>query len=245
MIKNYVYDGSFEGLLTSIHFAYYNRENPNDIVTKNSIKENFLIENIYIETDKEKSKKVYKAIENKISKETLRRVFYCYLSEIPGNGILILKYLRLGFRIGAEINLNLANDIVREVENISKKVSRERHRFLGLVRFKEIQRSILYSSIEPDHNIVVLLAPHFERRMNNEYWVIHDVKRGIGVFYNKEEWLVKDVEIDDSLIIKEEEERYQDLWKTYFNAIAIENKINPKLQKNNMPMRYWKHLVEK
>lgn len=244
-MKNYIYDGSFEGLLTSIHEAYYNRENPEDIVSKDSMEENFLIENIFIETDSEKSKKVYEAIENKISKESLRRVFYCYLSELPKSGILILRYLRLGFKIGPDINLNLANDIVREVENISKKVSRERHRFLGLIRFKESQEGILYSSIEPDHNIVGLLAPHFARRISNENWIIHDVKRAMGVFYNKKEWVVKDIEIKDPLVLKEREESYQDLWKTYFNAIAIENKINPKLQKRNMPMRYWKHLVEK
>ena len=244
-MKNYIYDGSFEGLLTSIHVAYYNRENPDGILPKNSVEENFIVENIYIETDSEKSRNVYEAIENKISKESLRRVFSCYLSELPGHGILILKYLRLGFKVGPCVNLNLTNDVVREVDNISKKLARERHRFLGLLRFKEIQNEILYSSIEPDHNIIGILAPHFASRMENENWVIHDVKRGIGVLYDKKEWVIKDIEIKDPLIIKEDEEDYQDLWKTYFKAIAIENKINPKLQKSNMPMKYWKHLVEK
>lgn len=244
-MKNYIYDGSFEGFLSSIHIAFYNRENPQDIVAKASGEGNFLIENVYIETDSDKSKKVYQAIEEKISKETLRRVYYCYLSELPKSGILILKYLRQGFKIGPDINLNLTNDIVREVENISKRVSRERHRFLGIIRFKEIQEGIFYSSIEPDHNIVSLLAPHFSKRMSKENWIIHDVKRGIGVFYNKKDWVVKDLKINDPLILKEQEEDYQDLWKTYFNAIAIENKINPQLQKSNMPMRYWKHLIEK
>lgn len=242
---NYIYDGSFEGLLTSVYEAYYNRQNPYDILPKDSMEENFLMDNIYIKTDREKSRKVYEAIENKISNESLRKVFYCYLSELPKHGILTLQYLRLGFKIGSNVDLNLANDIVREIDNIYNKVSRERHRFLGLIRFKEIENNILYSSIEPDYNIIGLLAPHFARRMKNENWVIHDVKRGIGILYNKKEWVIKDIEINDSLVLREEEEEYQELWKTYFKAIAIENKINPKLQKRNMPMKYWKHLVEK
>ena len=244
-MKNYIYDGSFEGLLTSIHTAFYNRENPWDIVAKAAMESNFLRENIYIQTDSEKASKVYEAIENKISKESLRRVFYCYLSELPKNGIMILKYLRLAFKLGPNIDLNLTNDIVSQVDNISRKVSRERHRFLGLIRFKEIENGILYSTIEPDHNIVGLVASHFANRLKNQHWVIHDVKRGIGVFYNKEEWVIKEIEIKDPLILREEEEDYQDLWKTYFKAIAIENKTNLKLQKSNMPMKYWKHLVEK
>jgi len=75
--------------------------------------------------------------------------------------------------------------------------------------------------------------------------VIHDIKRGIGALYNKKEWVIKDVEITDPIMIKEDEEEYQELWKEYFKHIAIETKINPKLQKRNMPMRYWKHLIEK
>ena len=81
--------------------------------------------------------------------------------------------------------------------------------------------------------------------MTNENWVIHDVKRGIGALYNTREWLIQDIKIQDDLLLREEEEEYQQLWKAYFKSIAIETKINPKLQKRCMPMRYWKHLVEK
>lgn len=242
---HYIYDGSFDGLLTAIYEAYYRREELDDIVPMDLIKENFLIERIYIRTDSEKSKKVYEAMENKISKEALRRITYAYLSELPRHGIDILKYVQLGFKIGPQVDLNLSNDIVLRMDNIRYKVAMEQHRLLGLVRFKQLENGIFYASLEPDFNIVVLLAPHFASRLANENWVIHDVKRGIGVFYNKEEWVVKDIQIKDSLIVKEEEEEYQELWRTYFKSIAIESKINPVLQKRYMPARYWKHLIEK
>ena len=172
-------------------------------------------------------------------------MFYAYLSELPRHGITILKYLQLGFKFGPQVDLNLSNDIILKMDNINYKVGMEKHRMLGLIRFKQLENGILYSSIEPDYNIVGLLAPHFASRMMNENWAIHDVKRGIGVLYNKKEWVIKDIEVTDSLIIKEDEEDYQELWKAYFKSIAIQSRINPKLQKRNMPMRYWKHLVEK
>ena len=245
MMLQYIYDGSFDGLLTSIYEAYYRREEIEDIVPRDSMEDNFLVQKIFISTDKEKSSRVYEAIENKISEEALRRVFYAYLSELPGHGVTILKYLQLGFKLGPQVDLNLSNDIVLKMDKINYKVAAEKHRMLGLIRFKELENGILYSSIEPDHNIVGLLAPHFTSRLMNENWAIHDIKRGIGVLYNKKEWVIKDIEISVSLMIKEEEEEYQDLWRAYFKSIAIQSRINPKLQKRNMPMRYWKHLVEK
>lgn len=242
---HYIYDGSFDGLLTSIYEAYYGKDSIEDIVPQDSMEENFLIQKKFIQADKEKANKVYMAIESKISEESMRRVFHAYLSELPRHGITILKYVQLGFKIGPQVDLNLSVDIVREMDNIYHKVAKEAHRMLGLIRFKQLENGILYSSMEPDHNIVGLIAPHFASRLSNENWAIHDVKRGIGVLYNKKEWVIKDIETTNSLIVREDEEEYQELWKTYFKHIAIESKTNPKLQKRNMPMRYWKHLVEK
>ncbi|NTW94650.1 MAG: DUF4130 domain-containing protein, partial [Chlorobiaceae bacterium] len=37
----------------------------------------------------------------------------------------------------------------------------------------------------------------------------------------------------------------QALWQTFFRTIAIPDRKNPRLQKSNMPMKYWKYLTEK
>lgn len=245
MILNYVYDGSFEGLLTAVYDAYYKKENPQAIITQDQVTNNFLVEYIYIKTDEEKFNSVYEAVDSKISSLVLRRIFYCYLSELPGLGRLILDYIYLGFKLGPRVDENLANDVVRNIDNMYKKVSRERHRMLGLLRFKKVENGVLYARVEPDHNVVGLIAPHFARRMRGEHWVIHDVGRNIGIIYDGEEWTITDIDVSDSLLLREEEEDYQNLWKTYFNAISIEGKTNPRLQRNHMPKRYWKHLVEK
>lgn len=241
----YIYDGSFDGLLTSIYQAFYAKIKPDSIVREDEFIENFLCEKLYIKTDIEKSRRVYQAIEEKISHESLQRVFYTYLSELPDIGTLVLKYLQLAFKIGREVNSNLANEDVRNIDKIYRKVGRERHRITGILRFKKIKGDILYGQIEPDYNIIGLLAPHFEGRLKNENFIIHDKKRQIGVFYNKEEWVVKDIEEPDPFLVRETEEIYEDLWRTYFDSISIKTKTNPKLQKSNMPKRYWKYLTEK
>ena len=37
----------------------------------------------------------------------------------------------------------------------------------------------------------------------------------------------------------------QDLWRTYFKAICIRERMNPRKQLNDMPRRYWKYMTEK
>ena len=241
----YIHDGSFDGLLTCIYEAFYSKIKPEEIVAQEDYIENFLAEKKYIKTDIEKAKRVYNAIEEKISYQSLKRVFYTYLSEMPGTGIMILKYLQLAFKMGKEVDLNLANEDVLNIDKISKKVAKERHRISGILRFKKIKNDILYAQVEPDHNVIALVAPHFIDRLRAENFIIHDTKREIGVFYNKKEWLVKSIEKPDPFLVKDTEEIYEDLWRVYFDSISIKTKTNPKLQKINMPMRYWKHLTEK
>lgn len=241
----YIYDGTFDGLLTSIYHAFYAKEKPDEIIREEFFQENFLAQKLYIQTDSELSKRVYGAIEEKISPYSLRRIYYCFLSEEAKSEILILKYLQIGFKFGENIDLNLANEYVLRVDQISKKVSKERHRVIGLLRFKSIQNGLLYAQVEPDHNVIGLTAEHFKGRLRSQNFVIHDTKREIGVFYNKKDLLLGDINKADSSLVRDSEEIYEELWKTYFKAISIEGKKNPKLQKNMMPKRYWKNLVEK
>lgn len=240
----YVYDNTFDGFLTCIYEAYYRHENPDDILPFDRLEDNFLIQRYHIRTDGEKAAKVYQSIEEKISKDALKTVFYVFLSEMPKSGKYILDYLRLGYKMGKDINGHLSNDVVLKMNKIQLKVANEKHRMLGLLRFKTMENGILYGQIEPDHHIAALLAPHFVDRMSNENWIIHDIQRNIGIFYNKKEWVVREFTIEDDILFHETEEDYQEMWKAYYKHMAIESRKNLRQKKNYMPMRYWKHLVE-
>ena len=51
MMQYYIYDGSFDGLLTAIYDAYYNKDFPEQIVPQDNFTDNFLISKVYIRTD--------------------------------------------------------------------------------------------------------------------------------------------------------------------------------------------------
>ncbi|ABO49817.1 conserved hypothetical protein [Desulforamulus reducens MI-1] len=241
----FLYDGSFEGLLTAIYEAYYRRERPDYIVAQDEFESDLFSNTITITSDQEKSERVYRAIEDKISYLTLQHVFYVHLSDLPERGTLIYHYLKLGWCVGPNVNHYLAEECVRRVLEISQKVRGERHRMLGLIRFERLQGDLYYAAMEPDHNIVGLVAPHFVKRLSDQNWLIHDLKRKLAAVYNKKEWMLTSLDVPQTLIYDDKESYYQALWKNYFTSTAIQGRINPRLQKQFMPVRYWKHLVEK
>ncbi|MZP28194.1 DUF4130 domain-containing protein [Heliobacterium undosum] len=242
---HYRYDGEFDGLLTAIYEAYYRRQVPDDIRPSGCAETNLFAEEVEIATDPEKAEKVFTAMAAKISPDARRHTAYAFLSELPGMEKAIYEYLRLGFRMGAAVDAHLTDERVLRVHRLSQKVRTERHRMLGLLRFRLLKGNIYYAPMEPDHNITGLLAPHFTDRLGDQNWIIHDLRRGLAALYNQKEWIL--TELDDRADFSQAtvEEVYQDLWRDYFRSVAITGRINPRLQRRCMPARYWKHLIEK
>ncbi len=240
---DYLYDGTFEGLLTCIYLHYYN-EKASDILLKEDYQPNLFNEYLEVITDHTKADIVYEAINNKISPYDLRRIYRVYKSVENGKEKKILDYVRLGFVRGGCVSMLHGDPIVFAVQQIEKKVSNEVHRMKELVRFSELEGGVLYSPIEPDHDVVEFLADHFCDRYKNEMFVIHDVKRDKALAAYKGDWYITRFTKEQVSDISVNEQEYRDLWKQYFENIAIRERINPKCQKNHMPVRYWKHLTE-
>jgi len=239
---DYLYDGSFEGLLTAVYYSYY-QEKADGIYPQDNYQFNLITCAKSVATDPELASKVYDAAENKISPTALQRVYYVYLSSHPSKENIILNYLRLGFRIGQKIDSYHTHPDVLPVMETYRKVSFEAHRFFGLLRFTDTG-NYLYAEFEPDHNILILLADHFADRLANEFFIIHDKKRHLAVVYNQKEWLLTDFPEKIEIPVTEAETFYRELWTKYFEEIGIKSRANKKLQAHFAPQRYRKNLVE-
>lgn len=245
MIIHYIYDGSFEGLLTAIFEAYYRREIPDRILSEHNLQEDLLARQVQIPSDPTKADRVFASIGTKISSQAQQNVLHCYLSDLKDAGTWIYHYLRLGWKTGSKVDLYLTDEKVQRVHQTARKVRFEAHRMLGLIRFRKLQGEIYYAPMEPDHNILGLIAPHFAQRMADQNWMIHDIRRGLAALYDQNEIKTAAILQKKELTLDQQELWYQQLWKQYFNSIAIPNRINPRLQRQHMPIRYWRHLIEK
>ncbi|MEO2605184.1 TIGR03915 family putative DNA repair protein, partial [Clostridium butyricum] len=159
-------------------------------------------------------------------------------------GMVIFKYLKSAFKYKKNIHAFLHIDIVRQIDEIKKRVSFEAHKFKGFVRFKSIDNNFLYCSIEPDNNILELIGDHFMKRFSNEYWIIHDIYRNKAIIYDTNKYEIIELLQDDCKNLLDHKDEYSSLWKCYFKFTTIEERKNLRLQRQMMPKRYWKHIFE-
>lgn len=240
---DYIYDGTFEGFLTCI-YHHYATEKANGIYCRETYQPSFLAASKEVESSEASAERVYRGIVQKISHQDLQRVYKVFLSSAPQKEILLLRYLCLGFSMGRDIGRLHGNPIVFDVQKIDRQVGYEVHRFQGLIRFSVLANGVLYSPIEPDHDILELLAPHFTQRFFYDPFIIHDKKRNKGMIAVEGQWYITDFAPELMPALHEDEEGYRKLWRDYFDAIAIKERTNKKCQKNFMPVRYWKNLTE-
>lgn len=240
---DYLYDGTFEGILTCIHHHYYT-EKASGIFERENYQSSLLGGYMEVETDMKKAMTVYEAIEKKISYPDLKRIYKAYLSTIENKETAILQYVVLGFKMGASVSMLHGNKTVLDIQNIVKKIDVERERMLQFVRFSVMKGDVLYAEIEPDHDVLELLADHFCDRFKSDPFIIHDVKRGKALVAFQGKWYITEFRSENIPQESDDEKHYRRLWKNYFDNISIKERTNPRCQKNFMPVRYWKHLTE-
>lgn len=254
MMVNYIYDGSFQGFLTVCYDALENRINPGGISITENYHNDLFSEIREISPDRDKSAKLINYLKKRFDYETIQNVYYSFLSECSDIEKAILDYILLCFKFGKNVDGYHSNDCVKKINEAVRKVTCEKHKFIGIIRFKLLKDGIFYASIEPDNNITGLLINHFKKRFSCQKWLIHDIKRNIGAIYNLKTASLVNIENydknilsfdNDSGVFHEDEIEFQNLWKTYFKNICIKERINPRLQRQFIPVRYWKYLVEK
>ena len=241
-MPNYYYDGSFDGLLTVIYMAYNDRES--NMLRVNAKAEQLVLalDDIHIITDFSKARRVEKAICDKLSQDFLNKIRTCFLSNDKNKDTIIIHTVYKALKQGEEI-LNSLDEHAFYMNKLVKQVLNERHKYLGLLRFKEMKDGTMFSTIEPKNNVLPILISHFKNRMKREKFAIFDKGRKMVVYYDgkkAEIFFVKSLEIEWS----DEEIEYSELWKTFHKSISIKERENKKLQQSNIPKYYWKHLVE-
>ena len=247
------YDKTFEGLLTAVFDAYNRKTFPDRLLAIDEPEPLFVDEQFTVVSDEEKSKRVWKGLTKKLQHNTCNMITYAWLSELPGSDELIFRYIRKTFDNKQSIETNFADDDVMQLKKLAQKVNHERHRLIELVRFQKAADDIYFAPVSPDHTSLPLTLDHFTDRFADQKWVIYDTRRNYGYYYDLK--TVTEMTLDstdlfpkgklDEKLMAEDEKLYQELWKGYFKAMTIKERINLKLQRQHLPKRYWKYLTEK
>lgn len=249
-----LHDGTMEGMLHGVAAAIKSGKKVIGIYPEGDYLAQLFISEIRIDTDFQQAAKLFKYLQE-VGGEAARYALNGYLSEDRNVGTHLVLMIKELLRRGGGFTQCYTHDSVRYLAQLSQKVAREAHRFTGLIRFRILDDGLQYAPFESDCNIIGYCAHHFQQRLKNTHWILHDLRRGQAVFWDCE--TLQDVQIDKSLIdslqqngeipesmLSSSEVYYQDLWKAFHQSISNKNRENLQLQRQRMPQRYWKYLIE-
>ena len=249
----FTYDQSLEGFLSAVFEVYEYKASPAQI-RKEGLPLPLLFTDLRrVITDRKKAERVYQKLKALMGGEGLHKIMYTLLSEDENCESYLLEVIQNAI---AHPHLKIWNDYsnpsILKIGQLVQKVGREKHRMEAFVRFELACDGIYFSEIEPDFNVLPIIAKHFRDRYQDQKWLIYDNKRNYGIYYN----LVQVETIEMSFnsktnkklgieMLADDEDLYKRLWRTYFDKTNIKARKNTRLHVQHVPKRYWKYLTEK
>lgn len=241
-LLTFAYDGSFAGLLSAFFEAFRRGGGPADFVLDGTPPGLFDPPEP-VATDVEYAARVAKGIDARTGRATTDRLYRAFLSEAERVERTLYGYVQAVVEHGAAAAEHLLLEPVLQVEHLAKRTNREVHRMHAYVRFAEQADGSWRSIVAPDCHVLPLIGDHFRTRFPALDWTIHDVRRHLALSLSGDRLTLapRRAEAADSA---EREARFQDLWRTYFEAVTIPERVNPRLQCQHLPHRYRRHLTE-
>lgn len=251
----YIFDGSLEGLLTAVFECYQRKSGSVKLVSEIYHVPDVFDSGFGVTADRDKGKRVWKGLCKKLGKDWQVRFYKAFLSEQPEAFQHLFDFARYIIDQPEGASENYAHPDVLAISQISRKVHREKHRMEAFVRFQKTTDGIYYAHIEPDFDVLPLLPEHFQNRYADQRWMIYDLKRNYGIYYDLEK--TEEIELDFAAkmssnlnalprqFLDSKEEFYTQLWQHYFKSTNIQARKNMRLHVRHVPRRYWKYLSEK
>ena len=240
----YTHDGSLEGFLSAVFAAYARHEEPEDIIASAGMQASLLADIRDVPTNESHAMRVHDGIVRKLGGIGFERVKYAFLADEPGSGHAIFRFIVRAMESGRSINGDLADPDIATFAQLVRAVSNERHRMLQFLRFSRLEDGVFFARINPKYDVVPLLMNHFSARFNVQPFLIYDEVHGTAGVWNLRDWyLVR----PDTLTLPDlsaDEQLYRSAWKTFYDQVCNEQRLNPRLRTQFMPQRFWKNLTE-
>ena len=270
----YTFDNTLDGLLTAVFDSFFLHQQPEMLLAEGMQLPLFVDQQYQVVTDSEKAERVWKGLEKHLSKDGLHMITISWLSEERALNQPLFNFICKVFKKPTpnpspregrmDITQNASDEDVLAVRNTCRRVLHEQLRMKQFIRFQKAKDGTYLAVVSPDHNVLPLVIDHFADRFNDQPWLIYDAKRHYGYYYGASPDPSQGGEVIrvtfeneaavpfdlsngklDADVLSENDKLFQDLWRTYFKAICIKERMNPKKQLSDMPRRYWKYMTEK
>lgn len=242
--KTFIYDGSFNGFLTTVFVAFGEKTNVTDI-QRNTLGQSVLFsETEMIFTRSALSKRVWDRIRNK-NHGAATTIYFAFLSETQGVELMLYTYIQKLMDAKDESPLNHPHADILHIDRLARKVGREKHRMEDLVHFQLTKDDLLFATIKPDFNVLPLISKHFRNRCTDRQWLIYNVGRKYGIFHTMEHMEMVSLNLSEVDAYPNREYNCQTLWNDYFKNTRIGTHIKRKPYLEHSTEQYPKYLLEK
>ncbi len=245
----YRYDGTFAGFLCCVRDIYQYQEPPGLFLTLDDPRPSLYGER-RVETDEDLARRVYRRLARRLGAKAMTFVAQGFLTTLDHKERRLCAVIDLGLQSGREVERRLDNDHVLLVGKAVRHLQRECELLTGFVRFADCG-GVLVGSITPKNQVLPVLRVHFCDRLAEERFLLYDKTHSQLLIHQpgpenrgRGRWAIVEA-LDFTVPPPGQEERaYQDLWRRFYDTLAIQGRYNPKCRQSHMPKRYWDDMTE-
>ena len=250
--KILLYDGSFNGFLTCIFTAFEQKINVVDIQRKSQVQKGLFTETQTILTQVYKAKRVWNGISER-SNNAMKNIYFAFLSETAGIEQLLYSYIQKIVEKGSPNHIDLADDMVFRINHLANMVSKKKNQMEAYMKFKVSTDGVHFIIVEPEFDILPLVSKHFRSNFSDRQWVIYDIKRNYGLYFDLHTIQLMSLDSKDikanagafNNLIPTRTISVIELWNTYFTNNSIKSLISNKLHTHQLPKRQRKYQEDK
>lgn len=246
--KILVYDGSFNGFLTSVFIAFEQKINVINIQRKNEVQKGLFTDTQTILTQVPKAKRVWNGISQR-NNHVMKNIYFAFLSETAGIEQLLYSYIQKIVTKGSNNHLDLTDDMAFKINHLSNMVSKKKSQMEAFMKFNVSLDGIHYSITNPEFNLLPLVSKHYRSNFGDRQWIIYDIKRNYGLYYDLH--TIQLITLDSKEIFAKAGSlngHFQtnpigamELWNAYFAKNSIKSFISNKLHTHQLSKRRRKY----
>lgn len=250
--KILLYDGSFNGFLTSIFVAFEQKINVVDIQRKNQAQKGLFTESQIILTQVHIAKRVWDGISQR-SNTAMKNIYFAFLSETAGIEHLLYAYIQKIVAKGSPNQIDLTDDLAFRINHLANMVSRKKNQMEAFMKFKVSGDGVHFIIAEPEFDLLPLVSKHFRSNFSDRQWIIYDIKRNYGLYFNLNTIQLMSLDSKNIMInarslqnlIETDKSNSLEVWNTYFTKNSIKSLISNKLHIHQLPKRSGKYKQDK
>ncbi len=249
----FICENSLEGILTGVYDACASRLGHRNIRLMTGEPANYELFSEYrtVVPSFEKSRKVVDTILTRLDYNFYETIYQAAMSAQmhdvkkmdKADAIYETILLALSCENGQKVLLSLGEPCVYRIFELCRNTNREVGHHLEFLRFRELKDGVLFAVIHPKNYVLPYVAEHFTDRLPQENFIIHDATHKVAAVHRASGRFIltdaSDLNLEKTKEYSPEEEEYSKLWISFFDHIAVEARINPSLQMQLMPKRYW------